>query len=628
MIKGSSRTNAGLRLRRLWGQYGGTAAMALVVGVAALWSARCDTVAEISFDIRKFDGIDSSGVANVSACAGDDGRAKLRFVVLDQSGEVIRPNDQLEGVTVNASSFNAGSVSISSGRLYPVTAKELVRCAAPCQADRDCESQLGKICMEGFCVENPEQDPDAACLPAGLDVCRPYDAGSDELGNRYQLTGSNAVSFCRASCASDDECGGGSCVQDAGGNYCSLGLRGEFCSGNAECPPGFNCEAIEGDGDGRSFCTLDTTVRATGALEFASPQPVGANEQPIAVALVMDNSGSLFGRGVVEDDKTVRSTRATDPTEFRLAAARTFLLNLRRKQFAQNAVVSAWSFRGESDLGVTPLFGDIASIPPNPYTARFGQASPTQTPDQVAISDLSRAGDFGRSPVYEAVRVVSQNMIDLGVSGRRAPFIVLFTDGPDDTAIITEGGDEAQRDAALRSWRQRLDEAASVVQEAGARLFIVHLDTGLSADGVAALSPDPLNAAAYGRDSSGRVGPLEEYAQLACQTGGHYLYVTDPSTLTTTFDTLVDLIGGTWEVEVGVESLGQAALFNGAYRLGMDVEVRLDGRNDTYSHNPYGGSVFGGQLDANDTRGVVFRREGSQPPRLISAGPGAGAGEN
>lgn len=623
MSKGSARTGARARMEHLVRTWGSTAAMAMVVGAVALWSVHCDTVAEISFDIRKYDRVVSGGVTNASMCTEDDGRVKLRFVVLDQAGEVIRPGDSLETGDVSASSMN---VSLEQGRLYPVTTKELVRCPSPCGSDSDCSEQLGKLCQDGFCVENLEQDPNASCSPAGLDQCQPYDPNTDDLGDSYNLTGGRQVSFCRLACTSDAECNGGTCME---GRYCSLNLRGEFCTSNTECPPGFNCESIEGDGDGRSFCTLDTAVQATGQLEFTGPMPNGPNEQPIAVALVLDNSGSLFGRGLVEDDKTVRSSRATDPTGYRQAAAQTFMINLARKQFAQNAIVSAWAFRGESDLGVKPLFGDIAAATPNPYTANFGSTQP-QTSDLTAIAELARAGDFGRSPVYEALEVVAQNMIDLpNLVSRRQPYIVLFTDGPDDTALITEGATPAERELALQQWRARLDAAVDKVNEAGAKVYIVHLDTGLSAEGLAAVSPDTRNAAILGRDSNGRVGPINEYAEIACRTGGHYMYLTDPAALTDGFDSLVDLIGGTWEVEVGVESLRQSALFNGPYRLGMDIEVQLDGRNDTYSHNPYGGGVFGGQLEANDTRSVVFKRQGNEPPRLIGQGGAVsgGAGE-
>jgi hypothetical protein len=607
-------------LVRTWGS---TAAMAMVVGAVALWSVHCDTVAEISFDIRKYDRVVSGGVTNASMCTDNDGRVQLRFVVLDQAGEVIRPGDSLETGEVSASSMN---VSLEQGRLYPVTTKELVRCPSPCSADSDCTEQLGKLCQDGFCVENLEQDPNAACTPAGLDVCQPFDPAVDELGNASSLPGSYQVSFCRLNCTSDADCNGGTCTE---GGFCALDVRGEFCTSNTQCPAGFNCEAIEGDGDGRSFCTLDTAVQTTGQLEFTGPTPTNGNEQPIAVALVLDNSGSLFGRGLVEDDKTVRTSRATDPTGFRQAAAKTFMINLSRKQFAENAVVSAWAFRGESDLGVRPLFGDIANVPPNPYTARFGSTQP-QTSDLTAIDELARTGDFGRSPVYEALETVAQNMIDLpNLVSRRTPYIVLFTDGPDDTALITEGATVAERELALQQWQAKLDAAVDKVNEAGARVYIVHLDSGLSAEGLSALSPDARNAAVFGRDSNGRVGPVAEYAEIACRTGGHYMYLTDPAALTDGFDNLVDLIGGTWEVEVGVESLEQPALFTGAYRLGMDIEVQLDGRNDTYSHNPYGGGVFGGQLDANDTRSVVFKRQGNEPPRLIGQGGAAsgGAGE-
>ncbi len=607
---------------------GAAAMIAALVLLAALGSAGCDTIAEVSFANREFGSVSSVGVVNGGACEEDDKLTKLRFVLLDEKYQVIRPNDILTGGPLDEEAQRGLGVSLERGRLYSVAAREVALCAQPCEQESDCPSAGAFVCGDaGYCVpqEFTDLDVDGACHVSGLDLCRPYDPEVDNLGNEFTVTSGQNISLCRKGCTDDDECNGGTCVDEGGTGYCSVNVLGNYCEASSDCPQGFQCSEIEGDAENRKYCVRDTNLQLRpGTLKFVSPQPSNGVEPPMAVALVLDNSGSLTGFGVSDLDSTVRPDRRTDPRDNRLTGSLTFLSALNGRQYATNTVASLWSFNGDSELGVNPLVGDINASPVRPYISDFGVPG---TPDYTVINQLSRAGKAGRSPVFAALNVVSQNMLDLGLAGRRANVVVLFTDGPDDSLTVSEGADEEQLAQGRRQWEENFQEAVDKLKEAGARVFIIHLDTKLSGNGVVSLTPDGVNARPYPLNSYGQTGPIEEYSRIACETQGQYIYTEDASSLNSIFTDVANMIGGMWEVEVGVESVANPAVENGAYRLGMDMSVTLSNRNANYFHAPYG-KLSNSQVPA-DTRTTVFRREGTDPDRLFGQGEAGGdGGEN
>ena len=146
-------------------------------------------------------------------------------------------------------------------------------------------------------------------------------------------------------------------------------------------------------------------------------------------------------------------------------------------------------------------------------------------------------------------------------------------------------------------------------QDARTKVFIIHLDRAIGSEGLAALAPDPFNPVPFARDAQGRTGPISEYSQIACATGGQYIYVTDPFGLNFYFDLLTDLVGGTWKVDIAIEALDSVAT-NGAYRFGSNVSVNLDSRTESFFLSPYGIQTSLGQIETDDSRPVVFKREG------------------
>jgi hypothetical protein len=318
---------------------------------------------------------------------------------------------------------------------------------------------------------------------------------------------------------------------------------------------------------------------------------------------------------VVEDDREVKISRASDPDLFRIASAKAFLLNLGSKSYQENTGISLWSFRGESEVGVKPLTGRIDIDPVNPYVGNFTVA-------RSALDQLSNDSDYGRSNVFQAIKRVSENMIALcgsnpncaTLSDIRDTSVVVFTDGPDDSVTITPGATDDERQLGVQRWQDNLTSAIETATNAKTKVFIIHLDAEIGSDGLAGLTPDPANPVPYPRDAKGRTGPISEYSDIACATGGQYIYVADPFGMNHYFDLLTDFVGGPWKVDIAIEGLDSVAA-NGAYRFGSNVSVNLDSRTETFFLAPLGIQTSLGQIDTDDSRPVVFKREGleSQP---------------
>jgi hypothetical protein len=116
------------------------------------------------------------------------------------------------------------------------------------------------------------------------------------------------------------------------------------------------------------------------------------------------------------------------------------------------------------------------------------------------------------------------------------------------------------------------------------------------------VAPDGLNAMPAPRDADGRTGPLSEYAEIACKTGGLYLYATDAAQIQQRFDTVLLALDGTWKVDVGLDSMVNLDS-NGAYMLSGALDVSLDDRVKTSTLS----LVDDGE--GGDLRAVVFKRE-------------------
>ena len=538
--------------------------------------------------IVRFDKLEAIN-ARPAACSSPD-RVQFDFVVLDSDrlslwpGDVVDENDAVRDL----------QLSVAEGQVSAASPAALIRCPTACESEADCSNQAGRYCSAGWCASTPDAEPSArhaACLAAGLDTCRSLTT-DDPLDVAFAAAASE-VAFCRTGCATDGDCTDGDrCLQDdAGESYCSLSAPGPYCDDDSGCATGYACETFDAP-TRRKACVrqLDVAV-VEDSVEFHAPP------DREVIALVMDNSGSLFGRGVTEDDRTVRLDRATDPDLFRIAAAKGFVLHHAARPSAQGDLMSVWSFQGTTDAGVTPLTGLIDGPVVQPYVDNLDPAGPVH----IALDRLSQSGDYARSNVFTAIRTVATNLQETGVADGRATLIV-FTDGPDDSVTYDPAAAASQEDAAA-VWRSNLTLAVSSAREANARVIVLHLDSGIGPDGVSTLAPDDRNAVPFPRDRDGRTGPLEAYAELACQTGGHYFYLRDPRALPAWFDTVEYLFDGHWSAELQTPLADPS----GAYFLGAEFRVSIGERSKGAALGQLGLETSYGLAETDDNRLLLWR---------------------
>lgn len=304
------------------------------------------------------------------------------------------------------------------------------------------------------------------------------------------------------------------------------------CSGDGDCTAPFTCQPINPFNPGASsqVCGMDVVVEV---LQTPLTFDDGISDLK-TIGLLMDYSDSLGG---VDTNGGFAPECSTDRRDERISAARTFVLGYSRSSFGEDSEMCVVSFGGEDVGGV---FFD-----PTPDNCLTGLA---RTADREAIDSRISGlglGETGDSPVWSAVvETVAQQLA--GAPGDR--IIVIFTDGPDDGSVV------ADFTAALNAV---LSEEVTV--------HIIHLDN------------EPTAAECSRRPSGPAV--QDQYAQLACASGGSYQYATGPEDLRTMFDNLAGTIGARYQVEAQVIAL--ASLAPGTYRLATGVRISLAGTQRT-----------------------------------------------
>ena len=68
-------------------------------------------------------------------------------------------------------------------------------------------------------------------------------------------------------------------------------------------------------------------------------------------------------------------------------------------------------------------------------------------------------------------------------------------------------------------------------------------------------------------DEEGHLGPIVEFADLACRTGGSYMYVTEPQQMRPYWRALPSTINGQFSIEADFSALESSDIVDGWYRL-------------------------------------------------------------
>lgn len=109
------------------------------------------------------------------------------------------------------------------------------------------------------------------------------------------------------------------------------------------------------------------------------------------------------------------------------------------------------------------------------------------------------------------------------------------------------------------------------------------------------------------RDENGRVGPIEDYQRLACETDGGYIYVKSPQALRRRMEWLPLTMDGLWKVDAVIGVVDNGQLVSGRpYGVQVDFSVDVGDTTRSFLFGQAGDPVAGRDDDDQDTRAVIF----------------------
>lgn len=376
-------------------------------------------------------------------------------------------------------------------------------------------------------------------------------------------------------------------------------LGREACTSTDDCTGPFKCGS-SGVRGAEKRCTRQTGVEFIPGTTEHDFRPNHRDDSGQVIAVLFEHTASYLGALPTfvgskydengEKDLDRPAGRATDPDLRHREALEQFSTFLATAANPANTQVSPWFFGGEFPARAQPMHDPMA------MQDHF-------TDNLELLKDLVANLD-GPAPlagnVYQSILQVIEKDLGIDKYTDHEKFLFLVTDGPNE--IFDR---EATKQKVL-----------TALQEHGIHLFILHLDAQIdpelmrddqrywagnsncieddSCEGRAPCSDDSdcanfetcrkgkIYADEEGgsvRESSleyclpdysdGHLGPIGPYADLACRTGGNYLYTTKPEQMVDYGRRLPFLFDGQWSVEAEFSALDEeVGLEDGFYRFG------------------------------------------------------------
>lgn len=322
------------------------------------------------------------------------------------------------------------------------------------------------------------------------------------------------------------------------------------CVGDGDCTAPFSCEPVNpfNPGNSRTACGIPIVIETfQGSVDF------DAGRDTKSILLMMDYSQSLEG---VAEDGSFDATRSTDPQNKRISSAQAFILGFRRTAVAEDSRMCVLSFGGEGRAAVS-FWPDPSSCLSSSY--------------ENALTQVSRmtVGETGASPIWSAILVGIEDLLSNAGGDRK---IVLFTDGLDDGSLTDTF------DTALNS---------AIANEV--EIHVIQLDN------------PPLDG-----DERPYIGPEDQFAELACQTGGSFQYAQAPEDLRSLFTALATDVAGRYEANLQIGQLGVDTVGPGRYRVATALTANLLGERRSFQFA--GDQTDPTSSDIVDRRLTVFKR--------------------
>lgn len=377
---------------------------------------------------------------------------------------------------------------------------------------------------------------------------------------------------------------------------------GASCTTSADCDAGFVC-ATGGDRNASNVCLRQTGLSFVPDSIEVSYDPGGTGKKQL-VTVLYENSGGLVGLtprevGELFDDAGEKdlfkvNERATDSATISRTAMEQFFLFLASFIDLENSSVSAWWFAGDKSIETVPLTRAQDN-------ARNEDHFTTNLEEPVSLigNIPDPSARLGTGNVYQAIMRVIDKDLGLDKYDDHEKFLFVVVDGPNEVWDA-----EATRENVLAK-----------LQEHNVHTYFIHFDTAIDADLLrdplsywagsktcrdddtcsganpcatnadcqnfeecrtvtlygetanAGTSQTPLNYCVPNYRDDGRLGPINAYADMACRTGGNYLYFTNPRSLEPSLKELPAALDGQWTYEAVINSLDPERATSGFYRL-------------------------------------------------------------
>ncbi len=418
------------------------------------------------------------------------------------------------------------------------------------------------------------------------------------------------------------------------------------CTSSADCPGELKCGA-SGVRGARRYCSRQTGVEFIPGTTRHDVEPNFRPHSKQIVALALDNTASYEGNlpNIVaskydeqgESGIGTHEGLATDPDWMNREAVHRFSTFLASAANPENTQVSFWFFGGQNKTDAQP------TVDPRSDNGHFSSDLETPSLQIDSHSAFSTSDGAEKRPVpktanvYQAIHETIEHDLGLERFSDREKFLFVITDGPNEVY---------DPDATPEKLADKLDEH-------NIRLYILHLDAEIDPDLVRDLptywrgnsncqEDDSCGAPTCSSDadcgnfetcrpatlyadsppdeggevtetdaeyclpdySGGRTGPIDEYAEVTCQSGGNYFYLTGAQDLRDYADKLPLLVDGQWSIEAEFSALDErVGLADGFYRLTGTFLGLLAPQMATTMSAP---TVEGArERHTNDTRGLL-----------------------
>ena len=315
------------------------------------------------------------------------------------------------------------------------------------------------------------------------------------------------------------------------------------CATDADCSNGMVCDLrarAQTSGDTTRVCQLKTTLGQITSRPLAETRPPTPFSHDVLI--LFSNGSTILG---ANPNGTSNPDRQSDPDESRTSSA--YYLTSRLATIAnlpngldESVKVCVGYFN--EPTGLTLKLLPAGAISANCFNRVDGEVVNDIQRVNPAVENLftqvqSNSGQGPRSNY--GVLKEGASIVGAASNGRKK-HIVLVTDGRDDGSNPNT---------------ENFDIAVSALLANGVQVHVLQLD--------------------YPGDGALRnpAGPIDHLAQIACQTGGSYQYLSSPADFETAYSAIANNIAGGFEMGIVVGGLG--SLPAGTYRVATTMAVTL-----------------------------------------------------